>query len=435
MSARFVAALSSGIIILGVISNSPAPVVHAAAIQAGIAQADITPPIGGLTTGYSSAKPTDGVHDPVGVRVLVLKTETTTVAIVSCDLCIVNMPTLFDQTEALGIDHLLVMNTHTHAGPKLAQEDFPSTDKPWRNMVEQRALQAIKTAQQNLFPARFAAGEGNVQLGYNRLVRAPDGSFALTHFENDDHIPYGPVDPTVGVIRITDDQDKPRAVLVNYACHPVVLGPRNRKISADYPGVMRREIEAKLGNGVTCFFFQGCCGDINPLLMARGTDRDADFEVVARVGHDLADEVSRVLARIGGAAGRSESLEAMGSQVQVANRWEPSETMTLGVTSLLINRSIGVMTMPGEPFHQFQVDFRAKAGVPHAYVFGYASNGPYPWPSYIPDAPSAARGGYGASDTTSAEVGAGEWLLYRGLAQLYQLQGRLKAKPQRHTNK
>ena len=98
--------------------------------------------------------------------------------------------------------------------------------------------------------------------------------------------------------------------------------------------------------------------------------------------------------------------------------------MTLGVTSLLVNDDLAVMTMPGEPFHRLQVEFRQKAGMRHAFVFGYCSNGPYDWPSYLPDIESAAFGGYGASDMTHVEVGAPERLVLKGLEQVYTLQGR-----------
>ena len=50
----------------------------------------------------------------------------------------------------------------------------------------------------------------------------------------------------------------------------------------------------------------------------------------------------------------------------------------------------------------------------------------------LPDLASAARGGYGASDTTRAEVGAGERLVNAGLVRLLTLRGRLKAEPSRH---
>lgn len=419
----------SAMVFAGILAFS-CTAIQAAGIQAGLAQVDITPPVGGRTTGYSSAQPTDGVHDPVTARILVLKTDQTCVAIAVCDLCIFNSAWVHEQMPALGVDHLLLANTHTHAGPNLREDDFPSPEKPWRRTVEERLVEAIKQAQENLFPAYFAAAEGRLQLGYNRLVDR--GEFAETHFENPERIPYGRVDPTVGVIRITDEEDAVRAVLVFYACHPVVLGPRNRKISADYPGVVRKRIEAKLGEDAKCIFIQGGGGDVNPLIMARGDDRSGDFELVERMGQLLATDVLRVLANIEDEPGVSEELLTSSSLIQVANRWNPEREMTLGAATLLINRDIAITTMPGEPFSLFQMDFRAKSNVPHAFLFGYCSNGPYDWPRYLPDIVSASRGGYGASDTTEAEVGAGERLVNLGLSQLFTLQGRLRPRPQRH---
>lgn len=416
-------------LLLAAVASLPSPL-FAAAIQAGLATVDITPPIGGRTTGYSSAQPTDGVHDPVLAQVLYLESADTKLALVSLDLCIFNSPSLHEQVQELGVDRLLLMNTHTHAGPNL-REDFPSAEEPWKEAIEQRVLKAIRDARQNLFPAYVSAAEGEIQLGYNRLVQ--DGKFAVTHFENPERIPYGEVDPTVGVIRIADDEGAVRAVLVHYACHPVVLGPRNRKISADYPGVMRNAVADHVGGDTTCIFVQGGAGDVNPLFMARGDDREGDFELVERMGRLLAEEVIELLDGMDPEQGKSESLQSSSSSLTMQNRWDPQESVELGVTTILVNGEIAVMTMPGEPFHKFQVDFREKAGFPHAYLFGYTCNGPYRWPSYLPDIASAARGGYGASDTTRAEVGAGERLVNKGLAQLFQLEGRLKGAPQRHT--
>ena len=418
------------VLLTSLIFATASSVSSSAEIQAGLAQVDITPPIGGKTTGYSAAEPTDGIHDQVSARVLLLQTNQSCIAMVVCDLCIFNSEWLHGQMAEIGVDQLLLMNTHTHSGPNLRQTDFPSEEEPWNKVVEQRILAAIKEAKEELFPAYFTAGEGHIQLGYNRLVNR--GDHAVTHFENPDRIPHGPVDPTLGVIRISDDQDAIRAVLVVYACHPVVLGPRNRKISAGYPGVTRNVVEKQLGKQAMCIFVQGAGGDINPLILARGDDRDDDFVMVDRMGQLLAVEVQRVLAMIKDQRGKSEQLLSSNSIMSVGNRWNRQEQVELGVASLLINDSIGIISMPGEPFHHFQVDFREKANLPHAYVFGYCSNGPYRWPSYLPDVVSAARGGYGASDTTVAEVGAGERLVNQGLAQLFALQGRLKSKPQRH---
>src|SRR5690606_3570561 len=103
-------------------------------------------------------------------------------------------------------------------------------------------------------------------------------------------------------------------------------------------------------------FIQGGGGDINPLLMARGEDRDGDFEIVERVGRRLAEEVLDVLDRIEQEPGTSDTLASASTLLTVPNRWDEDEELTLGVTSILINNEIGIITMPGEPFHQFQVD-------------------------------------------------------------------------------
>jgi hypothetical protein len=399
-------------------------------IKVGLGVADITPPTGGRTTGYSSAKPTDGVHDPVSARVLILESEGSCVAIVSCDLCIYNSAWLHEQVADLGIDRLLLHNTHTHAGPKM-DEDFPSAEEPWSRTADGRILQAIKEAREEMFKANFAASESQIQLGYNRLIQR--GNYALTYFENPERIPYGQVDPTVGVIRISDDENKIRAVLVHYACHPVVLGPRNIKISADYPGVTRRIIEERVGDNCLCIFLQGGAGDINPLFLARGDDRTKDFDVVERMGELLAAEVSRALSFIEDELGKSESFTSMSSETNFEHRFEADKKVRLGVSTLLINDEIGIVTMPGEPFHKFGLDLRKLSSIPHMYLLGYCCNGAYDWPSYLPDLASAARGGYGASENTKAEVGAGEKLINDGLVQLFKLQNRLKSEPMRNT--
>ncbi|MEO6002247.1 MAG: neutral/alkaline non-lysosomal ceramidase N-terminal domain-containing protein [Opitutus sp.] len=406
---------------------------YAAVVSAGIAVADITPPIGGLTVGYETAQPTDGIHSPITARVLVLHSPDTTVALVAWDLCVETSPWLHGQMAALGIDHLLLLNTHTHAGPNIDQPDFPSKDNPLRGTTERKVLEAIKQAKQTMFPATFAARDGSIQLGYNRLVRQPDG-YARTHFENPERIPYGPVDPTVSVLRITDEKGAVRAVLVNYACHAVVFGPANRKLSADYPGAMRQEVETRLGGNAVCFFLQGAAGDINPLMLARSADAAKDAAVVETMGKTLAEEVLRVLTQLQSAPGKSGHFSASSTMLTVANRWRRDESRKLRVSTLLLNSDIAMIAMPGEPFQAFQVDWRRKAGVPHAFFLGYCAQSTDPWAGYIPDVVAASRGGYGASDSTDVAVGTGERLLTEGLVQLYTLQGRLKPAPQRHLN-
>ena len=94
--------------------------------------------------------------------------------------------------------------------------------------------------------------------------------------------------------------------------------------------------------------------------------------------------------------------------------------------TILINDQIALMGMPGEPFVEFGLDFRARAPVPDAFFVGYA-NGYY---GYFPTIRTAVEGGYGANSlTTRTEVGAGEAMLNHGLVKLYEMLGRLKDVP------
>lgn len=400
-------------------------------ISAGFARIDITPPPGGQTRGYRNAPVTDGIHDPISAQILILKTDQQTIAIAVCDLCVFNSPWLHERVGELGVDHFLLANTHTHAGPHMGQDDFPSPENPWRRTVEERILEGVRQAREDTFPARFAVSQGELQLGYNRLVRQPEGH-ALTHFDNPERIPYGPVDPSITVIRITDETDTVRLVLVSYACHPVVLGPRNTKISAGYPGVLRRLIEEKLGSPAKCVFLQGGAGDINPLIIPRSEDPEEDFASMETMGKLLSDQVLNVLEGMETAGARSDGLTTLSEVIEVGHRFIAQETVTVGTAAILINGEIGIVTMPGEPFHLFQEYLRDRAALPHTLLLGYCSNAGYPWPSYVPDLMSAARGGYGASDTTQVAVGTGERLLNLGVARLYQMRGMLKDEPRRH---
>src|SRR5207248_9690661 len=102
------------------------------------------------------------------------------------------------------------------------------------------------------------------------------------------------------------------------------------------------------------------------------------------------------------------------------------EQMDLPVTAVLLNHELAFVTMPGEPFVEFQTTLRARSPLPNTYLLGYA-DGLF---GYFPTIAAAVRGGYGANSTaTQVEVGTGERLLDTGLISLYELSGKLPDRP------
>ena len=203
-----------------------------AGFKAGVAKVDITPPAGLPMYGYfDRAQPATGTLDPLYARVVVLEAEGKRLALVTLDLGRVFGPAaLASLRERLaktsGISLLLITASHTHSGPNIVDE-YPSHRPPsWEATDLDKIAGAVAEACAHLTEARLGTGYGRAYIGYNRRRVFPDGTVSM-FWTNPDKIPTSPVDPTVSVLRIDTAAGKPLAVLVNYACHPVVFGPDN----------------------------------------------------------------------------------------------------------------------------------------------------------------------------------------------------------------
>jgi neutral ceramidase len=165
-----------------------------------------------------------------------------------------------------------------------------------------------------MFPARLAAGRRSFpQLGFKRLIVRDDGH-ARESWMGDDHyrainperIPFGPVDDEVGVIRIEDMSGRPRAIVMNYACHADVVC-LSYAISADFPGAAARKVEEAFPEAY-CLFVNGAAGNVAPLFTVPRRDGpdDAfktDYAPMERMGELLAIETIKVAKFLNGRQG------------------------------------------------------------------------------------------------------------------------------------
>ena len=91
-------------------------------------------------------------------------------------------------------------------------------------------------------------------------------------------------DPTVGIVQFIDNKKQILATLINYACHPVTLGPQSTLISPDFVGKTREIVEKEWGG--PCLFLNGAAGDINPKDGPR-----TDIERTNKIGTSLGKTV------------------------------------------------------------------------------------------------------------------------------------------------
>ena len=255
-------------------------------ILAGVAHEPFVLPDRIPLAGYSrrQGEPSTGVHDPVGVRALVFRSGTAAAALVSCDLLIVD-ERLFDAVRRRLLNEglpeglvLILAGTHTHSGPGaygsrfLEKVSMGHFDPRVFDALVRAIVRAVTRAHAALAPVALAYGTARTEgLVHNRAA------------------PEGPVDPELVVVGCyRPGAREPFAVLVNFAAHPTTLGAWNRELSADYPGVVVRELERRFPTAVG-LFFAGAVADQGPVKTGEG------FEGAERIGRSLADRAAALL--------------------------------------------------------------------------------------------------------------------------------------------
>ncbi len=294
---------------------------HQTGLRAGVARVDITPPIGiaHANWGAQTHQRAAGVDLPLWATALALSDDAETVVIIDVDVLYLwknEAAAALDAVENLtGLpkSRIRLSWTHTHSGPTIGSDWTSWTSEggemvaPYtENLIQQIAGVAWK-ALQNLRPVRASAGKGSCKIGVNRRLQRPEDGAVIVGRNWD-----GLVDDSVQVVRIDETDGTPLATIVNYACHPITVGPDGQLITPDYPGMMKRVVEEATGS--TCLFLQGATGDIGPI---RGVARDGLIEY-KRLGRILGHEASKVWWEIESRPARAEYLGTQESGAPLA---------------------------------------------------------------------------------------------------------------------
>jgi len=392
---------------------------YGAEYRAGISRLDITPPIGHEMGGYAARKgKSTGTHDPLYATVLVIDSGDNSLALVTCDLRSFVSTRVGDLArQKFGIKNTIISVSHTHSGP-LTWE----LRSPWYAEAEDKMVEAIGKAKAAMFPATLEMSTGHVYLGFNRR-KVVDGR-ATMWWRNEEKLPSHPLDPAVNVLAVKDANGQRRAILVNYACHPSVLGPDNLLYSADYPGAMKHYIESQVP-GATALFVQGGAGDINPYRDKEPVTGQG-FQAVEEMGQELGKAVMSALGKSHPVSG---PLRTATEITAVKNRWTPTDKIPIGWTAGAFGNSFCFAAIPGEPFVEHQITFREKTECTDTMLLGYSSSVGTVWAGYLPTILASVEGGYGADYNTTVEVGTGELLIDRAVVKIFQLRGLLKDLP------
>lgn len=234
---------------------------------AGFARCDITPHErfpSGIWMAQRHLR-SEGVHRKLYVSCLIVGDARNSVALLAYDLTILSrrqVDAIKEQVRLhtqLPAEQVWLYCTHNHAAP--VTQDFYDREgsdevKAYIAEIIAKSGDAACEAWQARKPVRVAVGKGTSTVGVNRdllhqgrMITGPNcGGFA---------------DPEVDVLRVDDAAGRPLVGLVTYGCHPTYLGPANKLVSPDYPGVLRDVFE--LHAGAPCMFLQAGGGNVGPL--------------------------------------------------------------------------------------------------------------------------------------------------------------------------
>lgn len=256
----------------GLLAQSPAT-----GLMVGAASGSITPLTACYLAGYGGAGMSAGVHDSLYAKAVVITGQGGSVALLTLDCIGLMHPEveIIRQKVAkllpsanFNPGNIVVSSTHTHLGPDVVglwgRNRFSSgVQKPYMELLTDMAARKIAEAWKKRRPATAHYGLGEHGEGWVFNISLPEE-----------------IDRSVTTMQFLDDEGKSIATLTNFACHPTLLGPELKLISADYVGGLYAYLDKEVG-GVNVFLQGAIGGWVQPV-------GEATFENAHNKGVELA---------------------------------------------------------------------------------------------------------------------------------------------------
>ena len=438
-------------------------------LTAGLAVADITPPIGYRMSGYFNERLSTGTLNPLCAKAIVLRQGDASAALVFCDIIGLSLDVSSrarrQASERTGIpaSNILIAATHSHTGPlyeDALRKHFhdtavtehgsdPCEKVDYAEELIEKLAGVIAQADAAAKPVRLAAGSTEQQgLSFNRRFHMKDGTVQFNPGAlNPDIVrAAGPIDPEVGMVflREADGDNDAIGALVNFTLHLDTVG--GTKYAADYPYYIEQSLREKYGDKFVLLFSNGTCGDINHFDVTKKEHLQTDY-----IGRTLAETikakkeslktvaepllgvrsgiVNAPLQQFGpdDIAWARENIKKVGTgelsfikQVEaykiLARQMRPGDTIPLEVQVFRLSRDVAVVGLPGEVFVDLGLAIKRASPFATTLVIELCQDAP----GYIPTKKAFAEGSY---ETVNSRIapGGGEMMAEAAIRLLKEL--------------
>jgi len=400
-------------------------------LRAGISKIDITPDNSVNLYGYSARKsPSDGVHDPLSARAVVLENNGKKVVLISSDLGSYDNEVFSVFRESilkefkLNESELFLSAIHSHSSPVLTlnKEGDNLNNALYTELLNKKLLTVIGQAFMNLKPVRTGVDSGSSPVGSNRRATKPDGSVTLGRN------PYGPTDKEVLVMKLELTDGTPIGAIFDYATHATSLGSRNLKISGDILGLSAQFVEKILGKNLISPVFAGASANIDPWyrVLPEFNNETGWIPEPVLLGTLLGEEVVHVFRAIkevkpgGDIITSYETIECPRKKNSNSTDEVPEQnknaTVPVNIIAARVGEDVAFVGFNVEMLTE--IGLSIKAGSPFKYTFIITHcNGSS---GYLPPAELYKEGGYEIA-STNFEIGSAEMVVKKTLKMLYDM--------------
>ena len=440
-------------------------------LKVGVAELDITPPVGYRMAGYFNERLSTGTHDPLDAKAIVLQQGRVTVAFVFNDLVGVTLDItskareLASKQTGIPVRNIVICATHSHTGPLYegALRDYfhqtavaaSGTDRQepldYPAFLVEQWVKVIAAAKARLHPAQLEAGIARQEgLSFNRRYWMKNGTVVFNPGRLNTNIvsPAGPIDPDVGILLARRPAaPEPFAGLTVFAVHSDTVG--GTAFSADYEFFLEQTLRGAFGTNFVSAFGLGTCGDLNHINVKeketlKGYERaeligstlgktvieaSKHLDPISKPALDMASTTIRVPLKDvtpEQVAGARKTVAALGdTNIDFLTKVEAVRYMDLAqlgsswpmeVQVVRLDADTAIVCLPCELFVELGLQIKQQSPFKKTIVVEICNDRP----SYVPTQKAFGEGSY---EVTNARVkpGAGEMLVHTAVTLLTQL--------------
>lgn len=372
----------------------------------GTASIDITPPleVGLLTSSVEGRwSPFRSVRMPLKARVVVLKSETGHLALVSLDLLGLTSTAVggwnafkHALSDTIPPERIIITCTHTHNAPEsVALTNLYQKDsfRVWLEELQNKIAQSIQKALLNIRRIAIAIGSTDLQ-NYSLQRRIPTKSGMVISDSlqpiSQELLKRGPVDRRIHAMWFSSGDNSLITTLVHAVCHPVheMCLPH---ISPDFPGELCAALDTYYGKGMS-LFLNGAAGDINPTTVGCGAEYARKYALAIAEAVGKASYKKHIIETHPFIFSHREVV----LQSRSFNNMPDQQECIARLRGIRIG-SMAIIFLPGEPFVETALEIERISPFKHTLIVAYAENSV----GYIPPEHSFKEGGY--------EIGPGKW--------------------------